>query len=67
MTQMNIPTKQKQTHTKREQAHCCQRGAGEGGRGWEFGVNGYKLLYIEWINKALPCSTENYIQYPMKP
>ena len=68
MTQMNISTKEKQTHSKREQAYCCQRGGDQGGMDLEFGVNRYKLLHIEWINnKALPYSTENYIQYPMKP
>ena len=29
---------------------------------WEFGINGYKLLCIEWINKVLLYSTGNYIQ-----
>ena len=40
MTQMNISTKQKQTHTKGEQACCCQRGGDEGGMDWEFEVTG---------------------------
>ena len=30
---------------------------------WEAGDSRRKLLYIEWINKVLLCSTENYIQY----
>ena len=30
----------------------------------EFGISRCKLLSLEWINKALPHSTENYIQYP---
>ena len=32
---------------------------------WEFGINRHKLLYIEWINKVLLCSTGNNIQYPV--
>ena len=41
---------------------------GEGVRGgmeWGIGVSRCELLYIEWINKVLLYSTENYIQYPM--
>ena len=43
------------------------RGRGsERGKDWEFGINRYKLLYIEWIsNKVLLYSTGNYIHYPM--
>ena len=41
---------------------------GDGGwRGmdWEFGVNGCKLLHLEWIsNEVLLYSTGNYIQSP---
>ena len=36
-----------------------------GGMKWEIGVSRCKLLYIEWVNKVLLYSTENYIQYPM--
>ena len=33
---------------------------------WEFGTNGYKLFYAEWIhNKALLYRTGNYIQCPV--
>ena len=32
---------------------------------WEVGVSRCKLFYMEWINKVLLYSTENYIQYPM--
>ena len=32
-TQMNVSTKQKQTHRHREQTYGCQ-GGGEGGEGW---------------------------------
>ena len=32
---------------------------------WEFGINKYKLVYIEWINnQVLLNSTGNYIQCP---
>ena len=32
---------------------------------WEFGINGCKFLYLEWIdNKVLLHSTEKYIQPP---
>ena len=46
MAQMNLSTKQKQTHRHREQTCGCQ---GEGGRvrrgmDWEFGVGRCKLL-----------------------
>ena len=34
---------------------------GEGGRDWDFGISGCKLLYIGWILYG----TGNYIQYPM--
>ena len=64
MTQMNLSTKQKQTHRRREQTCGCQRG-GEGMDG-EFGISRCKLLYIKWINnKVLLYSTEDYIQYPV--
>ena len=36
-----------------------------GGMEWEVRGSIGKLLYIEWINKALLYSTENYIQCPM--
>ena len=41
---------------------------GEGCRGgteWEVGISRRKLLFMEQINKVLPYSTENYIQYPV--
>ena len=64
MTQMNLFTKQKQTHRCRERTCGCQGGGGRGGMDWEFGVNRCKLLYREWINnKVLLYSTGNYIQY----
>ena len=32
---------------------------------WEFWISRCKLLHIEYINKVLPYSTENYIKYPV--
>ena len=37
---------------------------GEGVMDWEFGINKFKLLYIEWVShKVLLYSTGNYILY----
>ena len=53
MTEMNLFTKQKQTHRHRKQSNGNKRGK-EGGIDEELGINRYSfLLYI----------TENYIQY----
>ena len=65
MTQMNLSTKQKQTHRHREQTCGCQVGGSGGGMDWEFGISRCKLVHIGWINhKVLLYSTRNYIQYP---
>ena len=61
---MNLFMKQKQTHRHGEQTCDC-RGGGAGGMDWELGINRYKLLYREQINKVLLCSTGNCIQYPV--
>ena len=53
MKQMNLSTKQNQTHAQREQICDCQ---GEGSRGrmdWKFGVSRCKLLYIKCINNEV--------------
>ena len=64
MTQVNLSTKERQTHRRREQTCGCQ--AGVGGKDWEFGISRCTLLYIGWINnKVLLHSTGNYSQYPM--
>ena len=63
MAQMDLSTKQKQTHRCREQTCGCQGG----GRGMdcEFRISRCKLLHLEWINnKVLLYSTGNYIQSP---
>ena len=64
MAQMNLSTKQKQTHRHRDQT-CGFRGQGGRGMDWEFGVGRCKLLHLEWINdKVLLYSTGKYIQSP---
>ena len=63
MAQMNLSTKQKQTHRYREQTCGCQERQGESGMGWEFVVSRCKLLPLEWIsNEVLLYSTRNYTQ-----
>ena len=47
MMQMNLFTKQKQTHRHRKQTYSYQREKGGGGINWEFGINRYTLLYIK--------------------
>ena len=32
---------------------------------WEFGISRCKLICIEWVNKVLLYSTENYVQHPV--
>ena len=66
VAQMNLSTKQKQTHRHGEQTCDLKRGGWEGRRmDWDFGVGRHKLLHIEWINnKVLLCSTGNEIQSP---
>ena len=55
MIQMNLFTKQKQTHRQREQTCGCQGGGGGGGMHWEFGISRCKLsiLHTEWINNKV--------------
>ena len=66
MTQMNISTKQKETHRHGEQTCGCQGGGGGGGKNWEFGISRCKLVYIGLINnKVLLYSTGISIQYPV--
>ena len=66
MIQINVSTKQKQTHIHREQTCGCRGGKGWEGKDWEFGISRCKLEYIGWINnKILLYSTGNYTQYPV--
>ena len=60
MSQMNLSTKEKQTHRHREQTYGSQ-GVGWG-RDEEFGIRRCKLLYREQKNnKVLLYSMGNYI------
>ena len=63
MVQMNLSTKQKQTHRHGEQTCGCQGGGKGVGWNWKFGINKCKLLHLKWIdNKVLLFSTGNYIK-----
>ena len=62
---MILSIEKNQTHGHGERTCSCQGGGGGGGSGmdWEFGVNRYKLLHLEWIsNEVLLYSIGNYIQ-----
>ena len=61
MAQMNLSTKQKQTHRHREQTCGCQVGLKGEGEDWEFGVNGCKLLYVGWINNTVLLTAQGTI------
>ena len=57
MAQMNLSTKQKQTHRHGEQTAKGEKG--KSGMAWEFGVNRCKLLHLEWMSsEVLLHSTE---------
>ena len=63
MAQMNLSSKQKQTHRHGEQTCSCHRGEGGNGMDWEFGVSRCKLFHLEWISdEVLLWSTGNHIQ-----
>ena len=62
--EMNLFTKQKQTHRRRKQIYGYQRGKGQEGINQKFGSNICTLLYIKQIiNKDLLYSTGNSTQY----
>ena len=65
--QINISTKQNQTHRYREQICGCQGGVGVGERrNGSLGLADANYYHIGWINnKVLLYSTGNYIQYPV--
>ena len=67
MIQINLLTKQKQSHRYRKQTHGYQRGKVGGGEiNWEFGIDIYIPLYIKQvINKDLLYSTGNSTQYSL--
>ena len=61
MTQMKLPTKQKQTRGYREQTCGLVQW---GGMEWVVGVSRCEVLYTERVNKkALPYTTGDYIQH----
>ena len=63
MTEMNLPTKQKQMQRLLIAGGGGGVGVG-GGMDWEFGISRCKLLYTECINnKVLENSTGNYTSY----
>ena len=59
MIQMNIFTKQKQTHRHRKQTYGCQSW---GRINQELGIRRYKLLYVKQIIRSY-YSAGDYIQY----
>ena len=62
MAQMNLSIEKEQTHGHGEQTCGCQKGGGESGMDWEFGVSRCKLFHLEWIsNEVLLYSTGNYV------
>ena len=66
MTLMNLSTKQKQTHSHREQLSGCQGGEEWGWMEWEFEMSRCQLLGIDWIsNRVQLHSIGNHSQYPM--
>ena len=64
MIQMNLFTKQKQTHRLQKQTYGYQRRKVGGEINLEFGINIHTLLYIKLIsNKDLLYSKGNSTQY----
>ena len=67
MMQMNLLTKQKETHRLRERTYGCW-GVGVGGRDREIGMDMYTILYLKWItNKDLLYSTGNLFNVMWQP
>ena len=66
MTQMNLSTKQKQTHRHTEQTVVAKGETALRGMKGKFGTGRCKLLYTERINnKTLLYGIGNYSQYPI--
>ena len=64
MIQMNLFTKQKQTHRRKEQTMVTRGDRWREGIVRECGVDMYTLLYLKWItNKDLLYNTWNSVQY----
>ena len=58
----NEPFHRKENHGLGEKTCGCQGGGGESGMGGVLGVNGCRLLPLEWIsNEILLCSTGNSV------
>ena len=58
---MNISTEKKMVDLENGLG-AAQWGERESGKDWELGVNGCKLLLLEWIyNEILLCSIENSV------
>ena len=53
MTQMNLSTKQKETHSIENRLVVAKGEGGGGGKDWEFGVSRCKLVYIGRINNKV--------------
>ena len=53
MAQMNLSTKQKQTHRLENRLVVVKGLGGGSGIDWEFGVGRCKPLHLEYINKIL--------------
>ena len=61
---MILSTKQKQIMDMESRLMAAGRSGGGSRMHREFGVSGYKLLHLEWVNdKVLLYSTGNYIQF----
>ena len=65
MTQMNLSTKQKQTHQHTEQTCGCQEGGLRLGRIRRLGLANANDYYRMDKQQDLRYSTGNYIQYPV--
>ena len=63
MVQINLSTKQKQTH--RQKTDLWLPGVSGGGNvvGWEFGLCRCKLLHLEWINNKVLIIAQETIHY----
>ena len=63
MAQVNLSTKQKPTHKRRDQP-CGFQGADLGRMEGEAGVSRCKLLHTGWTNKGASCGAGSCIQSP---
>ena len=60
MAQRNLSTEKKIMDLENRLAAWWEEGGSR--RDWELGVNGCKLLLLEWIySEILLCSIENYV------